>query len=531
MSFWSPMLCLSTTTLITRLHNLNNSSSSSLVSATSCTENITRKRAHLWAAKLAAYFLIFLLIFRMFLVSLTKLDCTSGERACMTEHPFWLVNPTILIVVHRYAYVVNASIFQSLCLIGLWVLFLDYYMNFRLNGVLLEATYAHFYLDIYSKPLRCRLYVYSNACDVLVVVLNTVIMLIAASFFTALALMVYQNYYAVSPDHISSFQYAFVLFDLLTFGYTIWNCMRMAIFAVHIILHSWLEWLMRRFNGRLVSPLAYTGITANVVVNLVLVGSLLFRPQRRHSHRLPLGASTLAVLIIIAQVMISLVATAGLTAISSRLYRSDRLLYRLQLALAGMLPEPIRKACLSDQAIIRYLNREDVQRAIHVDADRFAAPDNSWALCSALKENYLQYDYNYNSNHEHFKTLLENKIAVALYNGDANFTCHYSGAKMFLGLKAVGEVENLTGKNSGRFFGTVQQYQNNLNLAVFRNASHMVPVDEPKGAQVEKGGKKGLEQLQERDTSRVFGTVQRYELAVFYNASHMVPVDEPKGVL
>lgn len=253
MSFWSPMLCLSTTTLITRLHNLNNSSSSSLVSATSCTENITRKRAHLWAAKLAAYFLIFLLIFRMFLVSLTKLDCTSGERACMTEHPFWLVNPTILIVVHRYAYVVNASIFQSLCLIGLWVLFLDYYMNFRLNGVLLEATYAvmvanrrhfqqalnsrqfgktdkprqadrlwkwirlpfdyaslgrqiwkkssecgtesitfpavsfflqqpyetfslqHFYLDIYSKPLRCRLYVYSNACDVLVVVLNTVI--------------------------------------------------------------------------------------------------------------------------------------------------------------------------------------------------------------------------------------------------------------------------------------------------------------------------------------------------------------------
>ena len=230
-------------------------------------------------------------------------------------------------------------------------------------------------------------------------------MLIAASFFTALALMVYQNYYAVSPDHISSFQYAFVLFDLLTFGFTIWNCMRMAIFAVHIILvwsfliqghiegtlnrqlklalamieqqqqqrrqrqrqnctspskeaakqstsspqmglllsslhcfyreHSWLEWLMRRFNGRLVSPLAYTGITANVVVNLVLVGSLLFRPQRRHSHRLPLGASTLAVLIIIAQVMISLVATAGLTAISSRLYRSDRLLYRLQLALAG----------------------------------------------------------------------------------------------------------------------------------------------------------------------------------------------------
>lgn len=97
-----------------------------------------------------------------------------------------------------------------------------------------------------------------------------------------------------------------------------------------------------------------------------------------------------------------------------------------------VLPEPIRKACLSDQAIIRYLNREDVQRAIHVDADRFAAPDNSWALCSALKENYLQYDYNYNSNHEHFKTLLENKIAVALYNGDANFTCHYSGAKMFV---------------------------------------------------------------------------------------------------
>ncbi len=97
-----------------------------------------------------------------------------------------------------------------------------------------------------------------------------------------------------------------------------------------------------------------------------------------------------------------------------------------------VLPEPIGKACLSDQAIIRYLNREDVQRAIHVDADRFAAPDNSWALCLALKENYLQYDYNYNSNHEHFKTLLENKIAVALYNGDAKFTCYYSGAKMFV---------------------------------------------------------------------------------------------------
>ncbi len=69
-----------------------------------------------------------------------------------------------------------------------------------------------------------------------------------------------------------------------------------------------------RFNRRLVSQLAYTGIAANVVFNLVLVGSLLFR--REAAEQLPARETVFLVLIIVAQALVTLGCTTGLTASS-----------------------------------------------------------------------------------------------------------------------------------------------------------------------------------------------------------------------
>ena len=185
-------------------------------------------------------------------------------------------------------------------------------------------------------------------------------MLILAVLYDALSALLF----AVYSHQLSAGQSVLYLADLLIGEYHIWNAFRLATFGVHIIF-CWLSltgahiseelngrlatflrkyytkghdgrfllqllllpllsrfyveyrWLMAtfdRFNRRLVSQLAYTGIAANVVFNLVLVGSLLFR--REAAEQLPARETVFLVLIIVAQALVTLGCTTGLTASS-----------------------------------------------------------------------------------------------------------------------------------------------------------------------------------------------------------------------
>ena len=141
-------------------------------------------------------------------------------------------------------------------------------------------------------------------------------------------------------------------------------------------------------------------------------------------------------------------------------------------------PEP-STPCVNHYPLYEYLNRPEVRLAIHVDPN-FA---DDWRLCSAMKPGYLQYDYTYDSTAPHFQVLLRRNITVVLYNGDADTVCSYVTARSFvrkqLKLKTVGPKETL--REGNRTYGTMQRYEGNLKLVVFKDASHMVPIDEPKG--------------------------------------------------
>ncbi len=94
--------------------------------------------------------------------------------------------------------------------------------------------------------------------------------------------------------------------------------------------YRWLLAFMGLFNDCFVSRTLLTNGLANLVINLVFVGNLLFR-----RNRLAFSVAAFMVLIIVAQVLIVGTIATGLTTISNSFYSSDRLLYRAQLTMTG----------------------------------------------------------------------------------------------------------------------------------------------------------------------------------------------------
>ncbi len=81
-------------------------------------------------------------------------------------------------------------------------------------------------------------------------------------------------------------------------------------------------------NNQLISRLLFTTLPANLPLILVIVGNLLLRS-------LPLVAILMIVMCSLAQTTRAVSITVFLTSIYSDFYRSDRLLYRIQLTLAN----------------------------------------------------------------------------------------------------------------------------------------------------------------------------------------------------
>lgn len=95
-------------------------------------------------------------------------------------------------------------------------------------------------------------------------------------------------------------------------------------------IYRWMLFLGSAANSQLVNSILFTAVIANLPLNLVLVGNLLFGRQ------LPLDALVLVLLSIFIQTAGTLIVVVQLTAISNCFYcYSDRLLYQVQLALTS----------------------------------------------------------------------------------------------------------------------------------------------------------------------------------------------------
>ena len=138
--------------------------------------------------------------------------------------------------------------------------------------------------------------------------------------------------------------------------------------------------------------------------------------------------------------------------------------------------------CMNDTAVELYLNRRDVQRALHVDA--FAG---QWTMCSdAVSAAYVR---QYSTMHEQVVDAVEHGVRVLLYYGDADMACNFLLGQRFaqqLQLQLVGpkrawmhmkQVAGFVTQYEGLDFVTIKVKSLQCLTDVFnlQGAGHMAP--------------------------------------------------------
>jgi cathepsin A (carboxypeptidase C) len=145
--------------------------------------------------------------------------------------------------------------------------------------------------------------------------------------------------------------------------------------------------------------------------------------------------------------------------------------------------------CYSNDAMISYLNRNDVKQAIHIPS---AAMGIKWIDCA--DEGYFAYTRQYPEMDGVFQYLLNwsNGLKILVYNGDTDSVCNYLGDQWFvedLKLPLVGPRRNWhftlnPGFTNSEVAGSHQRFSmsNNsayIDLVTVKGSGHMVPTDRP----------------------------------------------------
>lgn len=125
-------------------------------------------------------------------------------------------------------------------------------------------------------------------------------------------------------------------------------------------------------------------------------------------------------------------------------------------------------SCLNDTAVITWLNRGDVRKALHIPD---ALPP--WNVCSDEVGNL--YNNTYETMKEVYQKLLSLGLRVLVYNGDTDMVCNFLGGQWFvddLGLKATTEYQHWL--HEKQVAGFYQQF-GNLTFLTIKGTGHMVP--------------------------------------------------------
>jgi len=132
--------------------------------------------------------------------------------------------------------------------------------------------------------------------------------------------------------------------------------------------------------------------------------------------------------------------------------------------------------CIDSDYAFQYLNRKDVQTALHVKPTK-------WQICNfAINGGY---DRTEDSMVPIYKFLLASKLRVLIYSGDTDFAVPYTGTEFWtsnMGLTLSGQAwrqwifNDTLGKQVA---GYVTDYSEGLTYATVKGSGHMVPQFKP----------------------------------------------------
>ncbi|KAH9387699.1 hypothetical protein TYRP_021029 [Tyrophagus putrescentiae] len=112
-----PLVCINTSTAVTRLYHLK--------CAPSPSPSTTRESGQLWRAKLVYYLLVGQVTLRGLLFTI------DSEL---------LYNPLAVFIISQYPFV-NSPLINSLCLVSCWGVFIDYAFSYNMDSVIISNTY------------------------------------------------------------------------------------------------------------------------------------------------------------------------------------------------------------------------------------------------------------------------------------------------------------------------------------------------------------------------------------------------------
>jgi cathepsin A (carboxypeptidase C)/serine carboxypeptidase-like clade 2 len=142
---------------------------------------------------------------------------------------------------------------------------------------------------------------------------------------------------------------------------------------------------------------------------------------------------------------------------------------------------PVFPTCI-DSMSVDYLNRKDVQAAMHVRQETI--PNGKWSDCGNVK-----YDFNYESELPNYKQWVsEGDLDILIYNGDADFILSHMGNAAWIneGLNLTKETEWSKWYGSdGQVAGYFEKYttaKKPMTFLTIKGAGHMVPRDRPQHA-------------------------------------------------
>uniref|UniRef100_A0A0N4ZPX6 Carboxypeptidase n=1 Tax=Parastrongyloides trichosuri TaxID=131310 RepID=A0A0N4ZPX6_PARTI len=146
--------------------------------------------------------------------------------------------------------------------------------------------------------------------------------------------------------------------------------------------------------------------------------------------------------------------------------------------------------CFASDAKAVYLNRKDVQDAIHVDVTKTTA--KKWTDCS---NSFSKYQVQYPDMSVFFKKIMDTnyKVNIMLYNGDVDSVCNFLGDQWFMeelasnnGITVKSEYTSWNYTQASGLLptvgGFVKQFTFNgqsFDLVTVKGAGHFVPRDRP----------------------------------------------------
>ncbi|KAL1469254.1 hypothetical protein MTO96_004963 [Rhipicephalus appendiculatus] len=157
---------------------------------------------------------------------------------------------------------------------------------------------------------------------------------------------------------------------------------------------------------------------------------------------------------------------------SSRYHRSRQLIARSVNFTRHWDNLSVTPPCIDSENVKRYLTREDVKAALHVQSSTL-----EWDECS----NVLNYSSQYRSMKDVVQELVDSEqLRTLIYNGDIDMACNFLGDEWFvntLGYKPTSTYK--LWKHGKQVAGFFQTYENNITFVTIKGAGHMVPEDKP----------------------------------------------------